>query len=311
MTGNALRAYDGWHQVPEHLRTRTQLADLDLPRVPGGPVRAYVTAPGPVRRRETFDLYDLRESAPSPASANQLAAAATRRTRLEYDCADCGAHTESPLVRFRPQPPDASPDRTGRPLCWCCLAIARLRDAQTRCADARHTAARWAAAHLADTSAALVAVTVTIPPPSPSGRVRKPIAARIEACDTTGARIVDVTVALAGPRTRGLPADAVPLLDARPTLHHRLGDRRRLTWHSTDLHPLREYVAHTAAEPDAFGGLELFAHGDALAPHVSAWRGEIDPGTRTPRTPLHPGRADRMALLLRRIATDHTKEDPT
>jgi hypothetical protein len=308
---SVLRVYEGWGQVPEHLRTRTQLSDLDLPRVPGGPVRACVTAPGAVRRRETFDLYDVRESIPSPASAGQLAAAAARRTRLEYDCAQCGAHAESPLVRLRPQTPAKDAHEPGRALCWCCLAIARLRDAQERCALARAAAVRWAAARLADPATALLAVSLTVPAPPPSGRVRKPIAARIEACDSAGARIVDVTVALAGARTRGLPPDAVPLLDARPMLHHRLGARHRLTWHAGDLHPLRDYVARTAAEPDDHGGLELFTDADALAAHVAAWRGEIDPGTRARRVPLHPGRADRMALLLRRIGADHGKEDTT
>jgi len=311
MTGTIPRCYDGWSEVPAHLRTRTQLADLDLPRVPGGPVRGYVTAPGAVRRRETYDLYDLRESIPSPASARQLEAAAARRTRLDYDCAHCGAHTETPLVPFRPQTEISDPERPGEPLCWCCLAIARLRDAQTRCAQARADATRWAAARLADPGTVLLNVTATIPPPQPSGRARKPIAARIDACDSAGARIVEVTVALAGPRTRGLPSDAIPLLDARPMLHHRLGARHRVAWHATDLHPLRDHVARTAAEPDEHGGLELFADVDALAPRVAAWRGDIEPATRTRRVPLHPGRADRMALLLRRIAADHGKEDTT
>ncbi len=154
---------------------------------------------------------------------------------------------------------------------------------------------------------------MTAAAPSPSGRTRPPIAARIEACDTDGLRLLDLTVALAGPRTRGLPEAALSMELAQPRLREVLAGRHRIAWHAGDLLPLR-----AALPPLEDGGQHEYSeHGffskaheaDPMGQRVAAWRGEIDPRTRDLRRPLPPGRPDRMALLLRRMAAaDHNPE---
>src|SRR5271169_3874760 len=107
--------YTVWYQVPTHLRTRTQLASLDLPRVPDGPVRAEIYARGGDGPKGTFDLFDLNESQPSPATANALAAAQRRRDPVAHQCQDCGAHTEALTTALYPPP---QPGTDPLHLCW-------------------------------------------------------------------------------------------------------------------------------------------------------------------------------------------------
>ncbi|MFJ2864142.1 hypothetical protein [Kitasatospora sp. NPDC087314] len=76
---------------------RQALGDLDLSRQPAGPVRATIDIRDPAGRKATYDLYDVRESIPSPATAAQLDAAAARRT-ISRTCEDCGAHPDAPCT---------------------------------------------------------------------------------------------------------------------------------------------------------------------------------------------------------------------
>ncbi|MFF4260287.1 hypothetical protein ACFY1L_55070 [Streptomyces sp. NPDC001663] len=52
-----IRHFSYWGEVPANIyMTKTQLKDLDLPRQPGGPVRATVDGRDGAGRRDTFDL---------------------------------------------------------------------------------------------------------------------------------------------------------------------------------------------------------------------------------------------------------------
>jgi len=295
-------AYDGWRQVPAHLHTRTQLADLDLPRVPAGAVRAYVTAPGNVRHRETFELYDTRESAPSPASARQLEAAAARRTPGAYRCADCGAHTERPAIHA---PADVDGPRT---LCLACRHIAGLREFQARLAVLRADAAARAADWLIEDSAAVLHVGVLTPPPADSGRRRPPVALTVDAVSPSGHRLASLGIRLRRSRHELVPENALDWDDAAPLLRRALEDRALIAWQPGDLDPIAPALLPAHATTAAQAGYSRRRTLYYLGAPVAQWRGELDPDTGALRAARHPGRADLLALLIRRIAADHTKE---
>ena len=288
--------YDSWEQVPEHLRTKTQLADLDLPRVPGGEKTARVYDRGPHGRRGGFDLYDARASMPSPASARQLEASRFRQTEDSRGCQDCGAHTDGPATPFH----DDAREEWVR-LCWACLHIARLRQTQHNLAAARCRAAEKAAALLAADTAAVVHVAAIAPPAGENGRPRRPVAAVVEAVTPSGVGLVSMTVRLNQSRSTLIPPDAVPLADALPHLGEVVAGRDLVEWAVGALRPLEDAFA----APD---GQNPRRERVTLEREVAVWRGEIDPRTRRPLALIEPGRADRMALLIRRIAADHDPE---
>jgi hypothetical protein len=283
--------YYSWHEVPEHLHTRTQLAALDLPRIPGGPVHAQVAARGGDGRRGVFDLYTLAESTPSPASAKALAAAIARRDPAAHRCQDCGANTDQPTTPSQP----ADPGQSIR-LCWTCLHIHRLRTHQASLARMRETAAAQAAAWLAEDNAAVLAVTTISPPPTDSGKPRPAIAAVIDAVTPGGAPLLHLTVHLRASRFPHLvPEAAVDRGTAAPALRTALRDRPLIDWHAADLDPLRTILG-------PFDAVTAHHH---LSQAVTVWRSTIDPTTDRLIPAAHPGRADRMALLIHRIADDH------
>ena len=292
--------YDGWHAVPAHLYTRTQLADLDLPRVPGRPVRAYVTAPGTVYRRETFDLYDITESDPSPATGRQLEAAAARRTRSAYRCADCGAHTERPAIHTRDGDPPAY-----RSLCLACRHIADLRAFQTRLAALRADAAERAAHWVALDTAAVLHITVHTPQPTESGRRRPPVAVSVDAVTPSGAELFSHALRLRRSHHHLVPAGAADWDDALPVLRKALDDRHLIVWTAGYLDPIVPALLPESATPAQLACYRRERTVSELSAPVAQWRGELDPDTGTLRPARHPGRADLLALLIRRIAADH------
>ncbi|WP_031078068.1 hypothetical protein [Streptomyces sp. NRRL WC-3742] len=282
-----LRVYTWWGELPAHLRTTTQLAALDLPRQPGGPVRAIIKARNPAGRKGEWDLYDVNESEPTAATGPQLAAAASRRSASRA-CTECGARPETPCQYI-----------DGVEVCEACAHIRRLRDRQkTRAQEARN-AADTAAALLADDLLVVLAVEYIPGEPTPSGLPRPPAAARIVALDRNGATLYSRTVRLTGPRTPGAPADAVNPAPTLDYLTNLLADRTVVLWSPSDLKALND-----ARSRLKIGTTSLLPTGrvNSACHAVAAWRGDLDPRTGHLRTPTPPGTADRLLYLLRRLA---------
>lgn len=286
--------YQGWRQVPAGLHSKTQLGDLDLPRVPGGPVRAHVETYDWRDKKTSVPLYALAESVPSPATIGQLEAA-RRRGDGGRVCDRCGAYPDRPL------PAD------GEGLCMACNRARRLLEATDQAARDRVDVARWAAGILdpAMPPAVVLHVRQFFRPPAPSGRRNPdPIAVAVDAVDTTGARLVTATVRIAGPRVRSVPADAVDPAAIEEQICALLAAPVIVTWTSGTTRILRTLYG---IDPPAswYGG-----NPNDLDWRATLWRGDVDPDTLTCRSALHPGRADRMLLILRRMAATAPREEP-
>lgn len=275
--------YDGWRAVPAHLYTKTQLAGLDLPRGPGQ-IAARVSAGDYRGKPAEFDLYDITASPPSAASAKHLEAAAARRRFTA--CADCGAHPDTGLSQV-----------TGR--CETCLHIEALRKAQAEAQRRRVAHARQAAERVADPATLVVWIDEHTPPAAPSGRARKPVAHTLAAVTALGEPVLHLSYRLSGigPRVRAVPKGAVTSEDAAAVLAA-LGERRFVTWTHSQLW----HLVHLATGKDPG---YLTPYGTEMDTAVTWWRGDLDPRTGQLRRALPPGNADRLALLLRRMAADH------
>jgi len=292
--------YDSWGQVPENLRTKTQLADLDLPRIPGtGPV-AYVYDRRPCGgRKSTFELYDTATSLPSPASARQLEAARARQHPANRTCDGCGAHPDSGAHLTIAGEDE---QRRARLLCRTCQRIAQLRERLTQAATDRAGAARDAAAWLAADTAAVVHVREITPPPGENGRPKRPIALSVGAVTPSGAQLAHWAIRLNKSRNPLIPPGTVPAAEALPALREQLAGRDVIAWAVGSL----KHIETALAAPHEPGQRrrELVV----LERAVARWRGEIDPRFRRLTYQLDPGRADLMALLIRRMAADHDTE---
>lgn len=289
--------YDSWGQVPEHLRTKTQLADLDLPRIPGAEPVAYVYDRRPCGgRKTTFELYDLGTSLPSPASARQLEAARARQHPAARTCAECGAHPDSgsglSVVGEDEQ-------RRARLLCRTCRHIEQLHERLAQAAADRARTAEEAAAWLAADTAAVVHVREIAPPPGENGRPKRPIALAVGAVTPSGKPLAQWQIRLNKSRNPLVPAGAIPADDALPALREQLAGRDVIEWSVGSITPIES--AFTAPREPGQRPRELAV----LERAVARWRGEIDPRFRRLTYQLDPGRADLMALLIRRMAADH------
>ncbi|MFE2941001.1 hypothetical protein ACFXKG_18350 [Streptomyces sp. NPDC059255] len=291
-------SYTSWAQVPPGFMTKTVLAQLDLPRQPGGPVRATVTARD-FRNRETeVELYAVAESVPTGASVAQLAAARARGGGPDTRrCSDCGARPDRPCTVYK----------DGQVLCGCCGHIRHLRDLQRQAAEQRaHSAAR-AAGLLADERLAVVHVQLTDRGTTPGGTRRSPSAARVTAVGPAGQPLCDVTVRLVGPRSAGVPDGALAPEDAAPLLEV-LAGRVLLEWEAGPL-------ALVAGALQAAGQTVPFPTGHgarrALWGLALNWRADVDHRARSVRQAVAPGRAERMLWLLQQIAADATPEPAT
>lgn len=283
--------YQGWRQVPWGLFSKTQLADLDFPRVPGGPVRAHVQTRDWNGRKSTVALYRLGESVPSPAGAGQLDAARRRSDPAARVCTDCGARPDRPVVAGR---------------CPACAQIARIRSALAVAADDRVRVVEWARTILVPQllPAVILRVVEVLRPPAPSGRQDlAAVALRVDAVDVAGRRLVDATIRLAGPRVKAVPADAVAPDDVADQIRTVLGRHPLVTWDDTGLWSLRKL--YDVDPPHSWYG----GNPNGLARRAAQWRGEIDPQSLGLRSAIHPGSADRMLLLLRRMAAARTGQE--
>jgi hypothetical protein len=287
----SITRYDRWGQVPENLHTKTQLANLDLPRVPEAAPVAYVYERGPHGRKGSFYLYDEAASLPSPASARQLEAARARQNPTLRVCAECGARPDhTPTLA----PDESGADRGAIPLCRACLHIARLRRRQRNTAEESARAAGQAAAWLADDRAAVVYVATIAPPPGENARPKKPIALSLGAVTPSGAVLAGINIRLNKSRNPLIPADAIPADQAIPALRELFAGRDVIRWADDSL----KYIWTALPIHDPAQRRELIV----LDRKVAEWRGEIDPCTYRLTYSLDPGRADLMALLIRRMA---------
>ena len=289
--------YDSWGQVPENLRTKTQLADLDLPRIPGGEPLAYVYDRRPCGgRKGAFELYDIATSLPSPASARQLEAARARQHPVMHTCAECGAHPDSGAGLTV-----AGEDEQRRAvlLCRTCRHIAQLRERLAQAATDRARAAEDAAAWLAVDTAAVVHVWEIAAPPGENGRPKRPIALTVGAVTPSGAQLAQWAIRLNKSRNPLVPPGAIPADEAFPALREQLAGRDVIEWTIGSL----KHIESTLTAPIELGRRcrELVV----LERAVARWRGEIDPLFHRLTYQLDPGRADLMALLIRRMAADH------
>ncbi|WP_194918199.1 hypothetical protein [Catenulispora rubra] len=296
---NGPTVYEGWWEVPDGLLLASQLAAMDLPRIPGGEVAGIVQAENwhARGRDDQFRLYRLSDSLPSTASATQLEAADAKRTKNRvYRCEECGAFSEQALPRY-PLDDQLLKNIEPRYLCRCCRHITRLTGYQAHHGARRAAAARWAAT-MAAAGAALAVTAAEVRPEgtTPSGK-RHPITGiAVLAFDIAdGRKVFDATVlrrpAKAGQRTK-------EQLDPEPgakRLRAAIEGRSLIGWTLKDLEPLRPILAPNSGRHVALG--------EEAHARVTDWRSDIDVRTGRPRAATNPGRPDRLALLIRRIAT--------
>ena len=150
-------------------------------------------------------------------------------------------------------------------------------------------------------AAAVVHVTPIAPPPGENGRSKKPIAAELEAVTPSGSVLIQASIRLNASRNPLVPAGALPLAEAEPMVRETLAARPVILWAVGAARPLDDLLLPR--------GYERAPGVDVLDRIAAEWRGEIDPHARRLITPLDPGRAERMALLIRRIAADHHPEN--
>lgn len=282
-------SYSHWGAVPWALASKSILAKAALPREPGGPVRGWVAGTDWRDKKTEIALYAVAESVPTNATANQLAAARRRSTAVRV-CDDCGARTQQPL----------SLSSDGAHRCVMCQRIARIRRLQAELRAERGALALWAQQLLAAPLTAVVWVEVLEAPLTAAGNRRPPLAARVHAVDGAGRRLLDVLVKLAGPRTQGAPAAAVPAEQGAQALQGALAGRTVVCWQPDALAPVTERLA-ALGHPVRVASRSTVV---SVAGQTAHWRGELDPANGQLLQSWAPGSADRLWLQLADIAND-------
>ncbi|MEY9904367.1 hypothetical protein ABIA35_000573 [Catenulispora sp. MAP12-49] len=304
---NAPTVYEGWWEVPDGLLLASQLAAMDLPRIPGGEAAGIVHAENwhAHGRDDAFRLYRLAESLPSTASAAQLEAADAKRTRNRvYRCEECGAFSEQALPYY-PLDDQLLKNITPRYLCRCCRHITRLTGYQAHYGARRAAAARWAAKMAASGAALAVHAAEVRPEGTTASGKRYPITGiAVLAFDIADGRKVFDAMVLRRPVKTG--AKVKGQLDPEPgaaKLRAAIDGRTLIGWLAEDMEPLRPILAPNSGRHIALGQ-------DAQT-RVTDWRGDLDVRSGRLRGATSPGRPDRLALLIRRMAVgaDRPGED--
>ncbi|GAA1451146.1 hypothetical protein [Nocardiopsis tropica] len=286
-----MTTYDGWGRVPAYLRTRTQLAELEYPRVPGE-VAAWVKTFDWRGKPDTLDLFDWREAAPSPASAAQLEAAQRSTVR---ECGECGARPDGRLWELS----------GGVRVCRPCLLVARLRRVQRDLAEQRRGYAREVAELLGAEPGPVVVYPRRIRPPRPEGAARTPAVCAVELDTWTDGRRSRVVLRVGGARNPHVPDGAVPLAEGAPAAAALLAGRTPVVWNEEAADELAAIGEHLGR-----AGQDVPGRGRMWSARWTAtvWRGDLDVSTRALGAVVDPGTPDRLALLLRRIAA--TADEP-
>jgi hypothetical protein len=136
-------------------------------------------------------------------------------------------------------------------------------------------------------------------PPAPSGRQNPElIAVRIEAVDVAGKLIVDATVRLVSGRVQSVPEDAVDFGSVAGDVNEALAAEALVTWKpASEAFTVLRKMCELPKPAGWYGG-----NPNDMGRRVDRWRGEIDPHTGVLKRAIHPGRTDRMWLLLKRMA---------
>lgn len=288
-----MTTYDGWGRVPTYLMTRTQLAELEFPRVPGEPA-AWVKTFDWRGKPDEVDLFDVREAAPSPASAAQLEAAQRSSVRI---CGECGARPDGKLWTLS----------GGVRVCRPCLLVARLRKVQRDLAERRRGYAREVAELLAADPGPVVVYPRRIRPPKPAGATRTPPVCAVELNTWADGRRARVVLRVGGARNPYVPADALPLAEGAPAAAALLADRTPVVWDETAAEELAAIGEHLHR-----AGQDAPSRGRVWPVRWAAtiWRGDVDVSTRELGNVVDPGSPERLALLLRRIAAHADEPAP-
>ncbi|CAL9677674.1 hypothetical protein SUDANB95_08001 (plasmid) [Actinosynnema sp. ALI-1.44] len=311
--------FSSWSEVPWYLMTRTQLKELDLPRDPAGqPVAATVISYHKRNKGEAVPLFDARTCPPTAASVAQLTAAATR-ARNGHVCQDCGAHSERALLERHTTGPRGEPGTVLR-LCHACWSIARIRAKQAEAAQHRRRLAEWAREVLSREGLAVLWSEEVVPPAAPSGRARPVTAVRLGACDIDARPLLDLTVRLVGPRAKWVPEGAISAEEAAPAILRALAGRPVLMSDASVRQRLQTLAHHEAWADAGAGGRkvdgewvpytyeervrmsELRHLVEFVDNRVELWRGQVNPASGNIGPALPAGSAQRLLLLLRRMA---------
>ncbi|WP_143028101.1 hypothetical protein [Lentzea albidocapillata] len=290
--------------------SRTQLADLDLPRDPSGQaVVAEVEVYNWRDKKDIVDLFDARSCPPTKATGKQLESAAARG-KDKRTCQRCGARCQRSLSAG-PETVSSTPEKVeSRLLCPTCRFVLKLLGKQEELAAARSEHAVWAIEVLARERLAVLWVDDVVPEPTPSGKARPMTATRLRACDGDGKQILDVLVRLVKPRAKFVPEGAVAVEDAVPLVHTALLGRPLLVWNEEAFARLRQVAPHEMLPFPANRYSMSYAEqerrqalGHAVAGgRVRQWRGQLDPKTLELVPCVPAGTPDRLLYLLRRMA---------
>jgi hypothetical protein len=171
----------------------------------------------------------------------------------------------------------------------------------------REQLGRWAEELLEDPRLAVVWVEAVRGGRTASGRERPLAAARVTAVDGAGNGLVDLVVRFAGARGCGVPEGACAPSEGAAVLERALGGRRVLAW-------TEDQVSALTGRLEALGcplrlslvssrpGADWDGWQTSVRDRVAQWRGQLDPASGVLLPAWEPGRADRLRLLLTRMA---------
>ena len=273
-------------EVPAYLMTKTQLGELEFPRVAQDQAQAWMECTDWRGRPDTVALYDVRQAPPSRASAAQLEAAQRSSVRV---CGDCGARPDGALWTLE----------EGVRVCRSCLVVARLRREQQKMASLGRFYARQVADLLAADPGPAVVYVRRIRPPRAEGATRTPPVCALDLDLFADGRRTRMVLRLGGARNPHVPETAVPVAQAAPRVAALVEGRRLVAWDDQAVDNVQFLGERLRkAGVDVPGWHEVW---QARLP-ARVWRGEVDVMSRGLRGAVDPGTSDRLALLLRRMA---------